>query len=497
MARRDVVVSGWGQVTQRKEQTAGLRDPLGLMVEAARLAGDRAGSRDLLRGLDGVMVVQVMSASLDGAAMQLAGRLGANPRFTRVSEIGGSSPQLLVNRAAGMIARGELDRVLVAGGEAYVPRGEHLRPPSLFQGLDGSDRDDMVGSSEVERRHGVRLPLEGFPLLETALWAESGLPLDVYLAAVAERWSAFSRVAARHPNAWSRAARSADEIVTPTAANRRVAFPYTKYMTSLLTVDLAAAVLLEPAGARTAPGLGPVYVMAGACADERQRSPIDRDSFTRSPALRAAARRALDRAGLEIEQVEAFDLYSCFPCAVAIAMRELGLSADDPRELSLTGGLGFFGGPGNAYGLHSIATLAGSIAEGVHEVGLATGLSWFMHKHAVGIYGDRPGRSDPSASDLEDERLGPVGGPPRPSVERVADRDWGTVETYTVLHGRDGAPERAIVYGTTSAGPRFVAVTPPRPEVFAELESSCQVGRPVRLHRDAATDLNIADLVER
>ena len=50
-----------------------------------------------------------------------------------------------------------------------------------------------------------------------------------------------------------------------------------------------------------------------------------------------------------------FDLYSCFPLPVFKICDGFGLTADDPRGLTLTGGLPFFGGAGNNYSMHGIA----------------------------------------------------------------------------------------------------------------------------------------------
>jgi len=126
--KKQVVIAGWGQVTQPKAQTANLCNPLGLMVAAALKAGKVTGMVDTLRKLDGIMVVRPLSAHYPSAARQLAEKIGASPRFTIVSKIGGNSPQSMVNKAAGMIARGELETVLIAGAEAYYPRGDKRAP---------------------------------------------------------------------------------------------------------------------------------------------------------------------------------------------------------------------------------------------------------------------------------------------------------------------------------------------------------------------------------
>jgi len=366
MLRNDnrVTVVGWGQITQPKEQTKNILDPLGLMAAASLKAGEVTGAHNVLRHLDGIMVVRPLSAHYESAAEQLAEKIGASPRFTVVSKIGGNSPQSMVNKAAGMIARGELETVLIAGAEAYYPRGDKRAPSgnTLFQGLpEDYNGDDTVGSTELEINHGIHQPLHGFPLFETALWAASGMTLEAYLQRIGKLWAGFSEVAAGHPNAWTRLPRSAAEISTPTKANRFISFPYTKYMNPLVTVDQGAAIILtsgEKAAQYAQSGKRPVYFLGGGYAEDRQRFLIEKSDFVSSPPLKGAACKALERSLLTLDDIDCFDIYSCFPCSVTIAKRMLGLADDDPRPLTLTGGLGFFGGPGNNYSLHAIATLA-------------------------------------------------------------------------------------------------------------------------------------------
>ncbi|UCF95332.1 MAG: hypothetical protein JSW39_14685 [Desulfobacterales bacterium] len=397
-----------------------------------------------------------------------------------------------------MIARGELDRVLIAGGETYYPRvkSDPDAANALFKWVKAADvGDDMIGATATERRHGASLPIHGFPLYETALWAESGLSLAAYLDRVGGLWSRFSRVAANHPQAWTSTARSAHEITAPTPNNRLIAFPYTKFMNSLIYVDLAAAVVLmsaESARRFRPKDRRPVYFLAGAYAEDRQRFLIQKSSFTACLPLQRAAHKALQRSHLALDDIACFDLYSCFPCAVTIARRMLNLADDDQRPLTLTGGLGFFGGPGNNYSLHAVATLAEAIAGGVHDSGMITSLGWFMHKHAVGIYSAIPRATSLGQYDLEDERDYLVGEEPVQTADEGSGK--AVIETYTVIYTRDGRPLRAVIYGTTDEGLRFVAQTPPAAEIFDRLTIRNQVGASVRLRHDASQNLNIAEL---
>jgi acetyl-CoA C-acetyltransferase len=493
---RHVVVAGWGQVTQPKELEGAPRGPLGLMTRASVRAGQTAGSEEVLRHLDGIMVVRIVSRHCPDAAGQLAHRLHASPRLLQVSGIGGHSPQTLVNIAAGMIARGELDSVLVAGAEAYVPRGENPEcvDSALFRGVPPDYAgDDLVGVTPLEKAHGIEHPMQGFPLFETALWAASGLDLRSYLKRIGTMWSGFNREAAQHPHAWSKVVRTPEDIITPSKANRPIAFPYGKFMNAFVTVDQGAAVILmseDMAGRLERTERRTVYFLGGGYAEDRQRFLIEKSDFTVSPPLGAAVNKALARSRMRLEDLDCFDLYSCFPSAVTIGKKMIGISDDDTRPLTLTGGLGFFGGPGNNYNLHAIATLAEKIAGGERDTGLVTALGWFMHKHAAGVYGAFPQKGRFQAGDVEDSNSGPVGDEPVPVRSGV--NGVGVIETYTVVYNRDRTHSYAVIYGRTPDGCRFIARAPALPEVFNLLTSRNQVGRRVSIRYDASGGLNIA-----
>ncbi len=495
---RRVVVAGWGQVTQPKELKYKAEDPMGLMIQAATSAAQITTSKKVLKELDGIMVVRILSRHYDSADRQLASHLGASPRYSIVSGIGGNSPQTVINMAAGMIARNELDSVLIAGAEAYVQRENNSKriESALFRGVPKDyTGDDLIGATSLEKKHGLEHPMQGFPLFETALWAASGLAIEDYLEKIGAMWSNFSKIAARHPQAWSRDEKSVEQIITPGPANRPVAFPYTKFMNSFVTVDQGAAVILmseEKAKSVSAPKRQPVYFLGGGYAQDSQRFMVEKSDFTASPPLQKAVERALDRSNMSLKDLECFDLYSCFPSAVSIAKKMIGIQDNDPRPLSVTGGLGFFGGPGNNYSLHSVATLADLISRGEKANGLVTALGWFMHKHAAGIYSDRPWGGTFENHDINDHKAPLWGKPPVAIQDQVS--GVGIIETYTVIFDSDRQPAYAVLYGRTLDGFRFVAGTVKDPDVFQSLMSKNLVGQKVDITFDASANKNIVRL---
>ena len=160
------------------------------------------------------------------------------------------------------------------------------------------------------------------------------------------------------PTAAAPTERSAVELVTPTAANRLIADPYSRYLVARDQVNQGAAILLMSLQAARGLGVDPErWIFLHGHADVRERDVLDRADLSRSPASVAAARIALQMAGIGSSSLAALDLYSCFPIAVSTICDGLDLQADDPRGLTVTGGLPFFGGPGNNYSMHAIAEM--------------------------------------------------------------------------------------------------------------------------------------------
>jgi acetyl-CoA C-acetyltransferase len=199
---------------------------------------------------------------------------------------------------------------------------------------------------------------------------------------------------APNPHAWFRERRSPEELTTVGPENRLIAFPYPKRMNAIIEVDQAAAVIMTSVGRARSLGIDPsrwVYLRGSADAHDHWLVSA-RVDYATSPAIRAAGRAALDAAGVGIEAVELFDLYSCFPAAVQIGRDMLGIADDDPRPLTVTGGLPYFGGPGNDYSMHAIARCARRSLTLRPARRAVTALGWYVTKHAIGVATSPPSR---------------------------------------------------------------------------------------------------------
>lgn len=495
-SRNYPVIVGVSQLTRRPSSVADALEPMEMMVRVAQEAEADAGSPGLLRQLDSVQVVNIIGWSYADAPGMLAARLGASPSHTFYSGIGGETPQRLINTAAADIVAGRRRLVLIAGAEALesrrLARKSGQRLPWAPRGTPIRVDDPVLpGFNEMEARHGCTLPIHFYPLFENALRARKNLTLDEHRQRLGELCSRMSAVAADNPHAWFPIARSPQEITTVGPANRMVCFPYPKLMNAIIEVDQAAAIILT--GAKTARELGVPeerWVYLHGCGDALDKWFVsERRDYYSSPGIEVATRRALAMAGVTVQEIAFLDLYSCFPSAVQLAMDALGLAVDDPRGVTVTGGLPYAGGPGNNYVSHSVATMVSKLRRAPEKLGLITGLGWFVTKHSAGVYGARPPtgpwqRTDPSQDQAV---LDAIASPP------LAEAPDGpaTVETYTVVFNQAGEPERGIVVGRLDSGQRFFANTEPDPSLLKAMCRQEFVGQRGLVRHDAASGRNV------
>jgi len=500
---RTPVLVGVGQVTERPVQGQLVTDraePVDLMAGALRAAAADcagAGAGDRLLARAGSMRIMVpLSWGYINPGLLVSERLGLTPKEHVLTVIGGNNPQTVASATALAIAAGHLDVALLAGADCIYTRLAARRDPERpilpwtvqAPGTEvpvrlGTDRE---ATTEVESARGLDRPNRVYPLFENALRAAAGETIGEHQETLARMWARFSEVAATNPYAWFSEPRSASEIRTVGPDNRMVSFPYPKLCNANDRVDQGAALILcSVEAARTAgvPEDRWVFPLSGADASDHWFLSHRHDLHS-SPAIRLAGAAALRLARAGIDDIAYLDLYSCFPSAVQIAANELGIAFDDPdRPLTVTGGLGFAGGPGNNYVSHSIAAMAGRLRADPGSRGLVTGVGWYLTKHAVGVWSTTPPTHGFAHANVQPE----VDGLPQRSPASDYEGD-ATVETYTVVHERDGRAEHAILALLTDDGGRAWG-TLSDADALGDLEVEEGCGRRARLLADGHTEL--------
>ena len=466
------VIIGVGEASERIEAAdyAAL-SPADLAGRAAAAALADAGAGDIAGQIDVVAAIPQFEVSGPRAVppfgasnnfpRSLARRLGADPARAIWETVGGQGPQHLVNEFAHAIAAGEAQMALIAGSEA-ISTVRHLQSKGetrdWAETADGQIEDrrfDTHGMLTMDLvQHGARTPISVYALFENARRAREGKDRAAYGLEMGRLFAPFTKVAHENPHAMSREVYSAEELATVTGRNRLTSDPYPRRMVARDQANQGAAVLMTSVGRARALGVPEdrwIYLWGGA--DVKERTPVERADLSRGPASVAAAKRALDAAGVGLADIGVIDLYSCFPIAVLNICDGLGLAPDDPRGLTVTGGLPFFGGAGNNYSMHAIAQTVRRLRARRDAVGLVAANGGFLSKYSVGIYSATPRDFAPfDSKPLQAE----VDGWAAPAMDQGFEGE-AAVETYTIDYAQ--ASPRGVVVARTSAGARVIAMT--------------------------------------
>lgn len=447
------VLVGVGQVLQRADDPREAAEPLALMVAALERAGEDAGAPQLLRRADSLYVLRGAWRYGD-PGREIARRLGARPRETVGTPYGGNFSQACVIDAAREIQAGRCGVVLVTGAETGRSAGQAqrqgvaLRETEAPGAADRKVAEDKPIFHDAELARGMNSASDVFAVVGSAIRFARGETLEANATRIAALWASFSAVACRNPHAWIRKPYTAEEIGRATPDNPMISYPYTRLLNANARVDMGAGLVLcslETARSAGVPDRQLVYLHAAAEANDSNFLSTRMD-FHRSPAVRIAGERVLELAGRSADEIDHFDLYSCFPSSVELAAAELGVS--ERRPLSVTGGLTFGGGPLNSYGLHAIARMAEVLREDRGALGLVHGNGGWLAKHALGVYGaEPPERGFRYANPQAELDVFPL---------REALVDWDgpvTIEAYTVAH-RQGSPRLAHASCLTGDGRR-------------------------------------------
>ena len=334
----------------------------------------------------------------DNFPRAVARRIGADPARAILEPVGGQGPQHLVNEFAQAIGAGETDLVLLCGSEAIstvrhlTGRGESRDWSETIGGeLEDRGFGEALMTADLPR-HGARTPISVYALFENARRARLGLGRADYAVEMGRLFAPFTRVAAGNPHAMSRDVHSAEDLATVTASNRLTSDPYPRRMVARDQANQGAAVLMASAGRARALGVPEdrlVYLHGGA--DARERDPVERADLSAGPASVMAIRRAMDVAGLGGgRRSPPSRLLQPLPDRRVQCPRRPGCSAGDAAPATVTGGLPYFGGAGNNYSMHAIASMVRRLRAAPGEVGLVAANGGFLSKYSVGIYSTRP-----------------------------------------------------------------------------------------------------------
>ncbi|MCU0310075.1 MAG: hypothetical protein MUE36_03925 [Acidimicrobiales bacterium] len=432
-----------------------------LMLDATRAALAGTGAARELGAAIGEVLVPHGTWPESDPGRAVAAAVGAPQARSVMGELGVLQHSLMA-RAARAVAEGSVQAALVTGGEnrwsgvvAAKSATPVPEPPPLALATDPDDvlrpTDMVVNAVEVERD--LTTAAHQYAIIESCLRHHADHGADEHQAFLGRLWERFAAIAAATPSAWDRRGLSAAEITEVSDTNRLIAAPYPKWMVSQWNVDQAAALVFTTVAVAERLGVPrEQWVFPLAMVESNLVVPLsERAEPHRWPAMGICGERALGLAGRSLADVGPVDLYSCFPAAVQVTAAELGLDLD--RDLTLTGGMTFGGGPYDNYVLQGAVAMVERLrSDPVGTVGLTTAVSGLLTKPGVTVWSSADPVTPFVAHDVSEAAA-------EVSPRRPVDPDAtgpATVVGYTVVPGRpDGLTAIAVV--ETDDGRRSVA----------------------------------------
>jgi acetyl-CoA C-acetyltransferase len=493
--RKIPIIVGAAQFTQRKD-TSECLDPLSLMDKTSKMAIDDTQSNEILDSIDAIYMMNISSWSYKDAPGELSTRLGIKPIEKNLLPDGGHFPQMLVNRAAKAISSGKLRSVLITGGEAAYTIFKKFKNQKPSHWPPKKEPDYMEQklwdyANEIEKKYGITFAPLTYAIFETAFRSFKGRNPQEHLTQIGRLFEQFSHVASKNPYSWSNKEHSADQIIISSPNNRRIDYPYTKRMCANYFVDQSASILITSEKEAISLNISRdkwVYPMGGADLFNVPNVTQRPELFT-SPAIREASRLALKQAGIKLKDINAFDLYSCFPSIVEIIMNELGLNESDSRNLTITGGLPFFGGPLSTYSLHSIVNTVEVIRKNNSLKVMVVANGGYNTKESVGIYGSNPPKIPWEDMDFKNIQKSILNNSKPQLVEKANGKL--TIDGYTIYYNRLDKPEWGLIIGTLENQNRCLAIIKGESDLIPVLESQEIVGRVCSVIYDSIIDRNI------
>ena len=401
----------------------------------------------------------------DNFPHSIAKRVGIRPRLAVWEKAGGNSPQQLINEFCGRIAAGELSMVVVTGAE-NISTARHLKGtgerPNWHEEVEGSVENRGLGLkgmiSQYEMSHGLVGAPASYALTENARRGRLGLGRGIYARTMAELFAPFTRVASVNPySSFDMRETGADELIEVGEHNRMIAEPYPLKLVARDQVNQGAAVLLTSVGKAQELGIPTEkWVYLHGYSNLTEKPLLEREDMGSSPAAQAASRAALSAAGIDVSDVSFFDFYSCFPIAVSNAACDgLGLSHDDPRGLTVTGGLPYFGGPGNNYSMHAVASMVERLRGKPESFGFVGANGGVLSKYSAAIYSTKPTFWKTCDDRPLQAKIDAASGPEISYEANGA----AIVETYTTVFEKGRAAYSVVVGRLAATGARFLAMT--------------------------------------
>ena len=443
MKHRSVVIGV--SAIQQKDSFENLDEALLLMDHAVKAALSDSGNRLVKDHIDEIRIPKGFWRYRDPGKWIAKNNDFKSTPITYVTKIG-VLQQNLINDACLKIENGEINASIILGGEA---RYKQLR--SVIEKKEYSEtkldenpdfyikaKEDLYGDEELSELGAMAVGY--YAAMETAIRKNDGEKIDDHQNNIASMYEEFSKIASNNKDGWIDNPYSKEEILDNGKKNKMLAYPYKKLHCASWNVNQSAALIIcseELADKLEIDKNKRVYPITSS-ENNHMIAIQQRPKIFCSLGMKYAANsisKVIERLGITLD---AYDLYSCFPAAIKMFSKSLGL--DNEISKTITGSMAYAGGPLNSFVLHSTVKMIQKIRTSELSHGLVTGVSGMMTKQSFCVWGKKY-QEQFIFNDVTDQaELNEI-----PIELSSITEGEGEIIGYTIIEGSESIP-KAVLY---------------------------------------------------
>ena len=390
MKNRSVVVGI--SAIQQKGNFENLDEALHLMDKAVKEALSDSGNEHVKDYIDEIRIPKGFWRYRDPGKWIARNNNFKNIPTTYVTKIG-VLQQNLINEACQKIETGEINASIILGGEArfkqlraVIEKKEYFET-KLDENPDFyiKAKEDLYGDEELAELGAMAVGY--YATMETAIRKNDGEGIEEHQNNIALMYEEFSKIASENKDGWLNHPYAKEDILETSKKNKMLAYPYNKLHCTSWNVNQSAAIIIcseELANELEIDNKKRVYPISSS-ENNHMIAIQQRPKLYESLGMTYAANsinKMIERLDIKLD---AYDLYSCFPAAIKMFTKSIGLDSEIPK--TVTGSMPYAGGPLNSFVIHSTVKMIQKIRALEVEYGLITGVSGMMTKQSFCVWG--------------------------------------------------------------------------------------------------------------
>ena len=390
MKNRSVVIGI--SAIQQKGNFENLDEALHLMDKAVKEALSDSGNKLVKDYIDEIRIPKGFWRYRDPGKWIARNNNFKNIPTTYVTKIG-VLQQNLINEACQKIETGEINASIILGGEArfkqlraVIEKKEYFET-KLDENPDFyiKAKEDLYGDEELAELGAMAVGY--YATMETAIRKNDGEGIEEHQNNIALMYEEFSKIASENKDGWLNHPYAKEEILETSKKNKMLAYPYNKLHCTSWNVNQSAAIIIcseELANELEIDNKKRVYPISSS-ENNHMIAIQQRPKLYESLGMTYAANsinKMIERLDIKLD---AYDLYSCFPAAIKMFTKSIGLDSEIPK--TVTGSMPYAGGPLNSFVIHSTVKMIQKIRALEVKYGLITGVSGMMTKQSFCVWG--------------------------------------------------------------------------------------------------------------